>query len=199
MASSTRGREATITSDAVASGEPQPKDHVLHFPLQDEERVLMICHRHWLFLWPRIAVMGIVALVPVIGIGIGLAVADSYGGRTAQIYWIASLFYLGYWAVRMFLNWYRYNNDIWVITNQRIIDSTKTNPFSLKMSTADLVNIQDMTVERSGVLRTLFNFGDVICQTAADVQEFSIRGVPRPQEVQLLVDRERDRERGKTR
>jgi hypothetical protein len=139
--------------------------------------------------------MALFAIVPVIVVGIALGIADVYGGTTAQLYWIASVLYVGYWGIRMFLNWYRYNNDIWVITNQRIIDSTKTNPFSLKMSTADLVNIQDMTVERSGILRTLFNFGDVVCQTAADLQEFSVRGIPRPQDVQLLVDRERDRER----
>ena len=143
--------------------------------------------------------MALFALVPVAVIGIALKLADAYDGRTAQVYWIVSLLYVVYWGVRMFLNWYRYNNDIWVITNQRIIDSTKTNPFSLKMSTADLVNIQDMTVERSGMLRTLFNFGDVICQTAADVQEFSVRGIPHPQDVQLLVDRERDRERMRVR
>jgi hypothetical protein len=95
----------------------------------------------------------------------------------------------------MFLNWYRYNNDIWVITNQRLVDSTKTNPFSLKTSTADLVNVQDMTVERSGIFRTMFNYGDIVCQTAADIQEFRMTSIPRPQEVQLLVDKERDRER----
>ena len=95
----------------------------------------------------------------------------------------------------MFLNWYRYHNDIWVITNQRLIDSTKTNPFNLKMSTADFVNIQDMTVERAGILRTMLDYGDIVCQTAADVQEFRLTGIPDPRDVQLLVDKERDRER----
>jgi hypothetical protein len=82
-----------------------------------------------------------------------------------------------------------------VITNQRIIDSTKTTPFKHKMSTADLVNIQDMTVERNGILRTMLDYGDIVCQTAADVQEFRLPGIPDPRDVQLLVDRERDRER----
>jgi hypothetical protein len=111
------------------------------------------------------------------------------------VFWIAALVYVAYWAIRGLLAWYRYHNDIWVITNQRIIDSTKTNPFSLKMSTADLVNVQDMTVERDGVFRTMFNFGDIVCQTAAELQEFRMAGIPRPQEIQLLVDKERDRER----
>ena len=182
---------ATTTSDRP--------DHALHFPLQEGESVIMICRRHWLYLWPRTALLALFALVPIIVVGVVLAWADVYDGRTAQIYWIASLVWAGYWAVRMFLNWYRYNNDIWVITNQRIVDSFKGSPFSLKMSTADLINIQDMTVERNGPLRTIFNFGDVICQTAADEQEFNIRGISRPQEVQLLVDKERDRERMRAR
>jgi hypothetical protein len=112
-----------------------------------------------------------------------------------MVFWIVALVYLLYWAVRMFLGWYRYNNDIWVITNQRVVDSTKTTPVSLKISTADLVNVQDMTVERSGIFRTMFNYGDIVCQTAADIQEFRMTSIPHPQEVQLLVDKERDRER----
>ena len=118
---------------------------------------------------------------------------------TAKVFWIAALVYLVYWALRIFFNWYRYNNDIWVITNQRIIDSTKTSPVTLKLSTADLVNVQDITVERDGIFRTLFNYGDVICQTAAELQEFRLIGIPHPEDVQLMVDKERDRERLRTR
>ncbi len=184
-----------MTTDAtVPAGRPH-KDGALHFPLQEDEQVLMICRRHWLYLWPRTVLMALLALVPVIVAGILLVKADVYGGTTARIYWIASVVYLLYWTIRVYLNWYRYNNDIWVITNQRIIDSAKTNPFSLKMSTADLVNIQDMTVERDGILRTVFDFGDIVCQTAADIQEFRLTSIPDPRGVQLLVDKERDRER----
>ena len=99
-----------------------------------------------------------------------------------------------YWAIRGFLSWYRYNNDIWVVTNQRIVDSTKTTPFSLKDLDRRPREHQDMTVERSGIFRTMFNYGDVICQTAADIRSSGCPASP-PAEVQLLVDKERDRER----
>jgi len=82
-----------------------------------------------------------------------------------------------------------------VITNQRLIDSYRRHPFDMSISTADLVNIQDMTVERSGILRTMLDFGNVICQTASSDQSFMLTGVPDPRETQALVDRERDRER----
>ncbi len=182
-----------MATDAAAQ---QPdKDGALHFPLQDDEQVIMLCRRHWIYLWPRSVWYAILALVPVVGIAIALNATTGISGTGGMIFWIAAIVYLLYWLIRIFLNWYRYNNDIWVITNQRVVDSTKTNPFSLKISTADLVNVQDMTVERSGILRTMLNYGDIVCQTAADLQEFTLTGIPRPQDVQLLVDKERDRER----
>ena len=171
----------------------------LPFPLQDGEIVLNLCRRHWLYLWPRTTFMALLALAPVIVVAVLLSKADALDGTIGKVFWIAAAVYLLYWIVRILLSWYRYHNDIWVVTNQRIIDSTKTTPFNLKISTADLVNIQDMSVERDGIVRTVFDYGDIVCQTAAEVQEFRLAGIPHPREVQALVDRERDRERLRTR
>jgi hypothetical protein len=52
-----------------------------------------------------------------------------------------------------------------------------------------------MTVHRSGILRTVFDYGDILCQTAAEGQDFRMTGIPNPRSVQAMVDRERDRER----
>jgi hypothetical protein len=167
------------------------------FPLQDNENVITVCRRHWIFLWPHTIWLALWGLVPVVVAGLVLSWIGIYDdGYVAEIYWIASVIWLLYWAVRIFLNWYRYRHDIWVITNQRIVDSLKNHPFHHKLSTADLVNVQDMTVERSGLLQTTLNYGDILCQTAGmSSGDFRLSGIPHPQEVQLLVDRERDRER----
>ncbi len=183
-----------MTADATQAGPPR-KDGALHFPLQEHERVLSVCRKHWIYLWPRTVFLALFAIVPVIVGAVVMSKTAGFDGTPGKVFWIVALLYLAYGALRAYLNWYRYHNDIWVVTDQRIIDSTKANPFSLKISTADLVNVQDMTVERSGILRTMLNYGDVICQTAADIQEFRLAGIPDPQSVQLLVDKERDRER----
>jgi len=179
-----------------AANPPAGAPH-LPFPLQDGERVLQLCRRHWVYLWPTIAVMALVALIPVV---LGAILVDKAGieGTGARIVWLILALYLAYWAIRILLNWYRYHHDIWVITNQRIIDSTKRHPFDLRISTADLVNIQDMSVERSGILRTILDYGDILCQTAAEMQAFRLAGIPDPRAVQALVDKERDRERLRT-
>jgi hypothetical protein len=170
------------------------QDAALPFTLQGNEQVVQICRRHWWFLWPRTTLWILIALVPV-GIvwwGLGATDLDDNLGTPALV---VSLLWLGFWGVRLFLNWYQYHNDIWVITNQRLVDSTRRHPFRHDMSTADLVNIQDMTIEKRGIVATMLNFGDVICQTAGIGNQFCISKVPRPDEIQHLVDQERDRER----
>jgi hypothetical protein len=142
--------------------------------------------------------MLLVAGAPPLVVGLILGRLDVYEGAVRTIYWIVAWVWLGYWAVRILLTWYRYNNDIWIITNQRIVDSIKNTPIHHRLSTADLVNIQDMTVQRNGLLQTVFDFGDIVCQTAAEQPDFRLGGIPHPREVQALVDRERDRERLRT-
>jgi hypothetical protein len=57
------------------------------------------------------------------------------------------------------------------------------------------VNIQDLSVNRHGILATSFDYGDINCQTAGGQEKFNLSGIPHPREVQALIDKERDRER----
>jgi hypothetical protein len=171
----------------------------LPFPLQDGERIIYICRKHWVFLWPNIILKLLAAILLPILLAWLLDAAGGFKGVLANIYWILAAIYIVYWAVRIFLAWYRYRHDIWVITNQRLIDSYKSNPFNLRISSADLVNLQDISVLRSGFLQTTLDYGDVVCQTASDTNKFVIGGIPVPREVQALLDRERDRERTRIR
>jgi hypothetical protein len=171
----------------------------LPFPLQEGEELLTLARRHWLFVWPKLIAGAVVGLVPVLALWWGmlrLGWADNDIPR-----WIAlgaTVAWLGYWTARLYFFKYRYDNDIWLVTNQRIIDSTKKHWFHLQMSTADLVDIEDMSVLRSGLLNTVFDFGDIECQTAGAVRKFALRGIPRPREVQAMVDRLRDQGRTTT-
>ena len=184
---------------ASAEAPATPSQPSLPFPLQDGERVVQICRRHWIYLWPRLGAMLLAAVVIPVLLALVLDAADALDGTVSRIFIVLVLLYLGYWCVRIFLAWYRYQNDIWVVTNQRLIDSHRRHPFDMTVSTADLVNVQDMTVERTGLLRTLMDFGNVVCQTASIDQDFVLPGVPNPRGTQALVDRERDRERNRLR
>jgi len=178
-----------------APQQPAEKPPHLPFPLQDGERILALFRRHWWFLWPQSILLVLAAVVPVVLVALFLdliGLLDDLG----IYFWIVVAVWLAYWAVRLFFNWYRYHNDIWLVTNQRIIDSFKKHPFDLRVATADLVNVQDISIVKSGLTPSLLNYGSVVCETAgAATNEFVIAGIPHPEAAQLLIDKERDRER----
>ncbi len=89
-------------------------------------------------------------------------------------------------------HWYQYENDLWIVTNQRLIDSTKSTPFSQDIKTATLFNLQDINIQKRGIFQTIFEYGDIICQTAsASGQTFPFRGVSTPAEILDLIDDQR--------
>ncbi len=167
----------------------------LPFPLQETEQVLALTRRHWLFLYPRLAALVLLMVVPVIALWTGLSVADALDGIARNAGLVASAIWVLYWGVRTYLLKYRYDNDIWVVTSQRVVDSVRSNPLSLHMTSADLVDIVDTSIDRSGLFRTLFDFGDIQCETAGDRHDLALSAIPRPREIHALIDRERDRER----
>jgi hypothetical protein len=167
----------------------------LPFPLQESEKVLLICRRHWIYLWPRLVLEALIAVLPVVALFIVLRWADALDGVAPKVAAAVSLVWLAIWGVRMFFIKYRYDNDLWTITDQRIIDSFRSSPFSLKMTTADLIDLVDTAMERSGILATFLNYGDIRCETAGERQDISLPAVPHPSEVHALIDKERDRER----
>jgi len=167
----------------------------LPFPLQESEKVLLICRRHWIYLWPRILLEALIAVLPVVALFVVLRWADALDGVAPKIAAVVSIVWLVIWGVRIFFIKYRYDNDLWTITDQRIIDSYRSSPFSLKMTSADLVDVVDTAMERSGILATMLNYGRIRCETAGERQEISLPAVPHPSEVHALIDKERDRER----
>jgi hypothetical protein len=170
----------------------------LPFPLQETEKVLLMCRRHWVYLYPRMILQILIAVLTVLALFLVLRWADAMDGLAAKVAMVVSAIWLAVWAVKIILVKYRYDNDLWTITNQRIIDSYRSNPFSLKITTADLVDIVDTSLNRSGIFPTMLNYGDIRCETAGERQDISLPAVPHPQEVHALIDRERDRERKST-
>jgi membrane protein YdbS with pleckstrin-like domain len=83
-------------------------------------------------------------------------------------------------VVTSFLHWYF---NIYIVTNQRIVDIDFIQLLYRKFSAASLNRIQDITYTQSGFIRTLFDHGDVYIQTAGTTDNFDFLDVPHPQNV----------------
>jgi hypothetical protein len=171
---------------------PRATSEHLPFELQGGEHVVLFERRHWIYLWPRLIFHGLIGLI---AIGIFLFVMSfifGLGGTAGTVAAVICLLWGGYWAVRMYFDWYSYHNDIWVVTNQRVIDAIKPNFFRSRLASADLIDLEDITVEHNGLLATVFHFGTVRCQTAGERPNFSFEGVAKPGQILATLDSARD-------
>lgn len=158
--------------------------------LQPGEDVVHLSRRHWIVLYPLLAVDGLLGGVPLLG-SVWLATTVDAGTVRLLILGIAIVWALAM-VVRGYLRWYRYHHDVWLITNQRLIDSIRRHWFHRQVASADLVDIEDVSMERDGVVQTLLDFGDLRVQTAGEQENFLLRNIHHPAGVLTTLDRSRD-------
>jgi hypothetical protein len=92
------------------------------------------------------------------------------------------------WSAYCFSNW---RNDVYIITEDQLIDIDRR-PFGMEEKrTAPINNIQSIRYKRNGIFGLLFNFGTVY--TRIGDEEFTFNNVHRPAEVQeaLFTAKER--------
>jgi len=100
-----------------------------------------------------------------------------------------------------FITWY-FNVNI--LTDERIIDVDFVNLIYREMTDANIDQIQDVTVKMGGVLRTIFNYSDIVIQTAAEIPQIEFDDVPKPDKVakilrQLRIEEEQEKIDGRVR
>lgn len=154
------------------------------------EHIQYVLHRHPLTFFPSILLFGILASLPIIIYYLFATFFQSLQGTPIFILALlgVSLYYVGLLTF-FFIEFVLYYLDVWVVTNDRIIDVDQITLFSRTISELDLASIQDVTTDIKGFFPTLFNYGEVIVKTASDNPNIIFHQVPRPNKVRAeLVD-----------
>jgi len=94
----------------------------------------------------------------------------------------ASLYYLSIYLFfySQFIDFYL---DLWIVTNDRIVDIEQHGLFSRTTSELDLYRIQDVTVNVSGFFPTIFKYGNLTIKTASSNSDIVFRNIPNPNQV----------------
>lgn len=100
-----------------------------------------------------------------------------------------------------FLSWF-FNVNI--LTDERIIEVDFLNLIYREMTDANIDQIQDVTVQMGGGIRTLLNFGNIQIQTAAEIPQIQFESIPAPDKVakilrELRVEEEIEKIEGRVR
>jgi hypothetical protein len=101
-------------------------------------------------------------------------------------YMIATAF-----AFEAFLSWF-FNVDI--VTTERLVDVNFANLIYREITDVDLEQIQDVKVRVGSVIRTIFKYGDVLIQTAAENSGVIFEAIPNPDEAARIIRELREAE-----
>ncbi len=83
----------------------------------------------------------------------------------------------------------RYLRNLWVLTNKRIVDIKQHGYFNREVSSLLLNRVQDVTTDVNGLLVSLLGLGNITVQSAGAVDEFHMKGIPRPEEMRDIIMR----------
>lgn len=152
---------------------------------RDEENIILLLHRHPATLFSSIAKPLVIAIVIII-----ILVVYVYSNPALFVALFALLIISLLWIAYEWACWWL---DIFIITDQRLIDFNQETLFSKKVSETSWDKVQDVTYEVKGVLATLCNFGSVLVQTAGAIGVINFVQVAEPDKIQaLIVDVQKD-------
>ena len=152
-----------------------------HFQGQHEnEQVLRVIHRHWfniivhfsVVIFSGFFVIGSLSILPLLS-------PAGLPGTSALFHFIQNTALLSLWLY-CFLVWIDYYLDVWIVTNERIVNIEQKGLFSRHISELRFSKVQDVTSSANGLIATILNFGDVYVQTAAEQERFIFRQVGNP-------------------
>ncbi len=77
--------------------------------------------------------------------------------------------------------------DVVRITDKRVIDVDQKGFFNRNIATIRLEDIQDVTIQSSGIFATLLGFSDLNIQSAGHLNEFIVRGLKDPEQIRSTI------------
>jgi len=156
----------------------------LRFETQaDDEHVVLFLRQHPVVLVPAVLLAVVMLAAPVFVFPLFFRVVALPFVLPLGHIIVGTLFwYLFTFGVLLstFLGWFF---NIYIVTNRRVVDIDFINLLYKKFSEANLSKIQDITYSSNGIIAAFFNYGTVLIQTAAEIQDIEYDHVPRPDKV----------------
>lgn len=154
-----------------------------------DEKIIKIIRKDGFILFKKIVLTVALAGLPAL---VGLLMLYNYpnwlsGNISYPLILLAVSGYALFIWLFFFFSFIDYYLDIWIITSERIIDIKQEGFFSRTVAELKLFQIQDVASELKGFFQFIFKYGDVYVQTAGEVQRFTFREVPDPEDVRNII------------
>lgn len=153
------------------------------FATQDQgEKVVLLLRRHPITNIGWIALATLLVFAPAVLVNFPLLsfLPSNFQFVAGLMWYLLVVAYILESALAWFFN-------VYIVTDERVVDVDFTNLIHREITEAKVDNIQDTHHAVGGVLRTIFNYGDVFIQTAGTSQNIEFEAVPNPAAVSKVI------------
>jgi len=165
---------------------------------EKDEKVVLITRKHWLMLIYPFILGTFVSFLLIYFVRLSVSSGELTFGTidpNARVSFelIVVLFVIlvafGSWIVR-YLN-------VLILTNKHIVDVSQKAFFVRTVSTLALSEIEDVVIDKSGILATVLDYGNIKIQTAGELPNFELKSIADPETVQRKIMEEKGHFRNK--
>ena len=163
---------------------PRPEG-VVYEALERDEEVLLVVHLHWVTKLRKFIASFLLLFIPLVLYVLVQNLAFSFV-YLPFLYFISWFWYLGVglYVLLVFVSW---RSDVYLITNERIIDFDTGNLFYRSAREIDLTVLVEANYKApSELIRLGMKYGDVILSGVQGI-ELIMHNVPYPDKVALLI------------
>jgi len=156
---------------------------------ENNEKVILFIRRDFITNLGWMLMGAILIVLPIIFLIIQKSVSFSFSFNFIPINFII-VFLLFYYLIVLtylyisFITWFF---NISLVTDTRIVDVDFSNVIYKNVSSTKLDLIQDVSFSQVGVIRTFFDYGDILVQTAGTLDNFEFSAAPQPENVVHII------------
>lgn len=150
---------------------------------EDEEKVILFVRQHFIVNMPWILITVLLVIAPTVIFPLLFRLLSVSVRLPTFYYVVGTLFwYLATFGfvLASFVGWFF---NIYIVTNERIVDIDFYYLLYKKFSQAELKKIQDIQYTSGGILAAIFNYGNVVVETAGEFPNINFELVPYPEKV----------------
>ncbi len=162
------------------------------FELEPGEHVVKEARKHWLLFLAELLPYAILIILPfalpkLLVLAPPVARYASFFDYHTPLMRAGLGIWLLVWWTSAWGAFTRYFLNAWVLTNQRIVTIKQRRFFFRQVSSLLLPRVQDATTNVSGILSSLLDIGDIKVQSAGAEVEFTMRGIPHPEQMRDII------------
>ncbi len=158
------------------------------FPSQkSQEKVFLLLRRHWFTYFGFVAVSFIMSIPIFILIAYWINNPEIFAGNMGNIAIAAVFAYTLFGLGLMLYGFIDYYLDVYIVTNERIVNIEQNGFFRREISELNLHQVQDVSAKVNGFFPTMMHYGNIFIQTAGERENFIFKSIPNPYRVSKLI------------